>query len=359
MTREKKANLTIALDAMGGDRAPEIVVHGASLAREQHPGVHFIFYGREPVILPLLKKYQNLQNNVRIHHTDGVVSSGDKPSTALRYGRGSSMGLAIEAVRDGVAGAVVSAGNTGALMAMSKFMLGTLSGIQRPAIASFLPTRRGEVVMLDLGANVDCDSEQLVQFAIMGEVFARTALGIAEPTIGLLNVGAEDMKGRDQIRQAASILRSLSEMTDGGIPLKFHGFVEGDDIPQGTVDVIVTDGFSGNVALKAIEGTSKLYTHFIRMAFKHSFWARVGYIFARPAFKHLKEWLDPRRYNGAVLLGLKGPVIKSHGGTDEYGFSTAIGVAIDMLNHGFIDRIHREIEELPLLSEIANLKGLS
>src|SRR5579883_2132393 len=241
---------------MGGDHAPEMVIAGANLAHRRFPDVHFLLFGDEARISPLLDRNAVLKPLCEIRHTPDFVANEDKPSVALRSGRRSSMRLAIDAVEGGEAAAVVSAGNTGALMAMSKIVLRMVPGIDRPAIASYFPTMRGESVMLDLGANVECDADNLVQFAVMGEVFARTVLGVSQPSIGLLNVGSEEQKGHEEVRAAATLLRN----TD--LPVHFHGFVEGDDITAGTVDVVVTDGFSGNIALKTAEGTAKLYSEF-------------------------------------------------------------------------------------------------
>jgi phosphate acyltransferase len=286
-----------------------------------------------------------------LRHTPDMISSDLKPSLALRQGRNSSMRLAINAVALGEAAAVVSAGNTGALMAMAKFVLKTLPGIDRPAIASMIPTKVGESVMLDLGANVECDAENLVQFALMGAVFCRTVLGIGEPSIGLLNIGTEELKGHDEVRTAASILRARP------LPGAFEGFVEGNDIMAGTVDVIVTDGFSGNIALKTMEGTAQVLGHFLRQTFVSSLLARLGYLLARGAMRKLKLRADPRRYNGAMFLGLQGLCVKSHGGTDHEGFANAVGVAYDLVEHGFNDRIRQELarqygaeEDLPLVA---------
>src|SRR4051794_12202034 len=281
---------------MGGDHAPRVVVKGADIALQRHPGIHFLVFGAEEKVRPLLAKRPRLASAVTLHHTDEVVADDTRPSLALRTGRQSSMWLAIDAVADGRADGVVSAGNTGALMAIAKFVLKMLPGIDRPAIASFLPTRRGESVMLDLGANVECDAENLVQFALMGDVFARTVLGLVEPTVGLLNIGSEDLKGNDAVRAAGARLR------DGFLPIRFHGFVESNDIPAGTVDVVVTDGFTGNIALKTAEGTAKLFSESLRAAFHHSIMARIGYVFARGALKKLAARIDPRRYNGAMFL---------------------------------------------------------
>jgi glycerol-3-phosphate acyltransferase PlsX len=332
--------VVIALDAMGGDRAPDMVVAGAALARERMPNVHFLMVGDEESIRPLLAKQAALAAVTTVRHTKERISSNDKPSTAIKSGRNSSMRLAIDAVQEGEASCVVSAGNTGALMAIAKYVLKTLPGIDRPAIATFFPTLRGECCMLDLGANVQCDANNLVQFAVMGEVFARTVLGFEQPTIGLLNIGVEDLKGNEEVREAAAILR------DSDLPIAFRGFVEGDDIGAGTVDVVVTDGFTGNVALKTAEGTINFYTKMLKQAFLSSWIARIGYFLARGAINNLRNKMDPRRYNGAMLLGLNGIVVKSHGGTDAVGFANAIGVAADMVVHGFQDKIRDDFERL-------------
>jgi glycerol-3-phosphate acyltransferase PlsX len=329
--------LTIALDVMGGDRAPDIVLKGANIARERFPHTEYLLFGVEPKIKRLLDRLPRLRKVATVHHTDDVVSNDAKPSVALRTNRRSSMALAIGAVAEGHAAAAVSAGNTGALMAMAKLALRTLPGIDRPAIASFFPTVKGESVMLDLGANVECGADNLVQFAIMGDVFARTVLGLMNPTIGLLNIGAEDLKGHEELREAAQMLRASQ------LGAQFHGFIEGNDIAEGTVDVVVTDGFTGNIALKTAEGTARLLTHFLRESFRHSMLAKLGYIFARPAIVKFRGRVDPRRYNGAIFLGLNGIAVKSHGSTDALGFANAIGVAVDMAIHGFIGKIKAEL----------------
>ena len=335
--------ITLALDAMGGDRAPAMVLRGADIALERHPDAHFLLFGDEAQMRPLLAKLPRLAKAATVHHTDEVVLGDAKPSVALRTGRRSSMRLAIDAVADGRADGIVSAGNTGALMAMAKVVLKTLPGIDRPAIATLFPTRRGESVMLDLGANIECDSENLVQFAVMGDVFARTVLALPQPLVGLLNVGSEDQKGNDAVRGAGARLR-------GDSPIRFYGFVEGDDIAAGTVDVIVTDGFTGNVTLKAIEGVAKLFGESLRASFQYSLSARLGYVFARGALKKLAARLDPRRYNGAMFLGLAGIAVKSHGSTDAFGFASAIGVAIDLKVGGVLPKI---IDELARLNPVA------
>jgi glycerol-3-phosphate acyltransferase PlsX len=338
--------IVAALDAMGGDAAPDVVVKGAAVARERFPNIHFLLFGVESRIGPLLDTQPTLAGCATIKHTDNFITGDAKPSTALRSGRNSSMRLALDAVAAGEAHYMVSAGNTGALMAMAKFALKTLPGIDRPAIASFFPTRRGESVMLDLGANVECDAENLVQFALMGEVFARTALGLARPSVALLNIGSEELKGNDAVRGAAMRLRAA------GCPINFHGYVEGDDIGAGTVDVVVTDGFTGNVALKTAEGTAKLFIEFVRAVFQNSLMAKIGYLFARPALQKLRERLDVRRYNGAVFLGLDGIAVKSHGGTDAFGFANAIGVGADMCINGFLDKIRDEIAQMSAVVEL-------
>lgn len=328
---------TIALDAMGGDNAPLSVIRGAALARARFPDIKFLFFGDSSKINPLLDEHPALRTCSEVIHTSEVISSEMKPSLALRQGRNSSMRLAINAVAGGKASSVVSSGNTGALMATAKFVLRTLPGIDRPAIATLMPTQKGETVMLDLGANIECDAENLVQFALMGAVFCNTVLGRKDPSIGLLNIGTEELKGHDEVRIAASILRERP------IPGRILGFVEGNDITAGTVDVVVTDGFSGNIALKSIEGTARLMSHFLRQAFESSWLAKLGYFFARGAFKELKSKVDPRRYNGAMFLGLQGVCVKSHGSTDAEGFANAIGVAHNLVSHGFNERIAKEV----------------
>ena len=247
----------IALDAMGGDNAPETVVAGAALARERYPKIAYHFFGDEARIKPLLDRHALLRDISEVRHAPDVIPGEMKPSLALRQGRNSSMRHAINAVAKGEAASVVSGGNTGALMALAKFVLKTMPGIDRPAIAGLFPTLVGECVVLDLGANLECDAENLVQYAMMGAIFCHTVLGISEPTIGLLNIGVEELKGHEEVRTAAAILRERP------VPGLFHGFIEGNDITAGTVDVVVTDGFSGNIALKAAEGTANLMAHFL------------------------------------------------------------------------------------------------
>ncbi len=332
--------MTIALDAMGGDAAPGMVIRGASIARERYPEVDFLIFGRESEIGPHLDKLADLKAVSTVVHTDDMVSSEDKPSVALRAGRGSSMRLAINSVREGKADGVVSAGNTGALMAMAKFVLKTLPGVDRPAIAAFFPTLRGETLMLDLGANVVCDGRNLVDFAVMGNAFARCVVGVLQPTYGLLNVGSEEMKGHEALQEASAVLR------EANLPGHFVGFVEGDDIAKGSVDVVITDGFTGNIALKTAEGTASLISEYMRRTFKSSLLAGLGYLLARSAMRKLRKRLDPRRYNGAIFLGLNGITVKSHGGTDALGFANAIGVAIDMKKYGIVEKTRADFANL-------------
>ncbi len=325
---------------MGGDNAPEMVLEGMELSLNKHPDTRFLLFGDEPRLTPLLALHAKVAAVTEVRHTPDSVKGTDKAAQALRSGRNSSMRLAINAVKDGDAHGIISAGNTGALMAMAKFVLKTLPGIDRPAIASYVPTNTGRSLMLDLGANIECDAENLVQFAVMGEVFARQVLGLEYPSVGILNVGAEDLKGKQSVKEAAAILQE----TD--LPIKFYGFIEGDDITAGTVDVIVTDGFTGNVALKTAEGTAKLFGTFLKDALTSSPVSTLGALLARPALNRLKMRMDPRRYNGAMLLGLNGICVKSHGGTDALGFSNAIGVTADLITTAVNESIKADYARL-------------
>ena len=322
---------------MGGDKAPESVIAGARRVLKWYPDTRFIFFGREPVIAPLIARSRRLSNASEIVHTDTVISMEEKASVALRQGRGSSMRAAIDAVAQGRACAMVSAGNTGALMAMAKFVLKTLPGIQRPAITATVPSRHRPVVLLDMGANIDCSAEHLVQFAIMGDAYARAMLGIQKPRIGLLNVGSEEMKGHDEVKDAHKILRS------GTIPIDYFGFVEGNDILEGTTDVVVTDGFTGNIALKTAEGASRLIYSTLKSAIENSWTAKIGYLLARPAIRMALKRFDPRRLNGAILLGLNGIAVKSHGGADAKSFANAIRVAISLVDNQVNEKIIAEL----------------
>jgi glycerol-3-phosphate acyltransferase PlsX len=324
---------------MGGDAAPEVVLDGLELAAERHPQARFLLVGDEARVGGALARRKRAARACSLRHAPEVISGDLKPTAALRM-RGSSMRMAIDAVAAGEAAGVVSAGNTGALMALAKIVIKTMPEIDRPALAAIGPSARGDVVLLDLGANVQCDARNLVEFAIMGDAFARVALGLTMPSIGLLNVGSEELKGDDRVRAAAEILR------DSHVGAQFRGFIEGHDITAGTVDVVVTDGFTGNVALKTGEGALKLMRDLLRQVFTSSVPARLGYLLARPALDRLREWMDPRRYNGAILLGLNGVVVKSHGGTDALGFAHAVDVAMDMVTHGYNDRIRDGFDRL-------------
>ncbi|WP_343563172.1 phosphate acyltransferase PlsX [Kiloniella sp. b19] len=334
------AAVTIALDAMGGDAAPGIVIDGAEISCQRYPQLRFIIFGREKEVLPLLEKTERLKDVAEFVHTDDIVEADDKPAVALRAGRKSSMRLAINAVQDGRADGVVSAGNTGALMAMSKFVFKTLPGVDRPAIATFFPTMRGESLMLDLGGNLSCDADNLVDFAVMGNAFSRCVIGVEEPSCGILNIGSEEVKGHEYLQVASARLK------EANLPGRFVGFVEGDDIGKGTVDVIVTDGFTGNVALKTAEGTAKLISELFRQTFRSDLLAKLGYLLAHSALKKLRKRVDPRRYNGAIFLGLNGIAVKSHGGTDGVGFANAISVAVDMQNQNIIARMREDFDAL-------------
>src|SRR5579863_2294459 len=333
---------------MGGDHAPAMVIAGLEIAAERHPGARFLLVGDEAQVTPLLARHRRAAAACTVRHAPDVIGNDMKPTAALRA-RQASMRIAIDAVAAGEAEGVVSAGNTGALLALAKIVIKSLPGIDRPAMAAIGPSARGDVVMLDLGANVTCDTRNLVEFAVMGDVFARTVLGLTAPTIGLLNVGSEELKGDDRIRAAADVLRQSA------IGKQFYGFVEGHDIAAGTTDVVVTDGFTGNVALKTGEGALKLIGELLRQVFRSSWAAKLAYLLLRPSLDRLREWLDPRRYNGAVMLGLNGVVVKSHGGTDAEGFAHAVDVAMDMVENRFNDRIREDLERIVTL--LANAEG--
>jgi glycerol-3-phosphate acyltransferase PlsX len=339
----------IALDAMGGDHGASVVVPGAAIALERHPDSEFILFGDAAVVEPLLKQHPALAAASRVVHTDVAVKMDEKPSQALRHGRWkSSMWLAIDAVKKREADIAVSAGNTGALMAMAKFHLKTMAGIERPAIAALWPTLRGESIVLDLGATIGGDARHLVDMAVMGGAMAQVLFGLDRPTIGLLNIGVEEVKGLDQVREAGRILRETPRET-----LDYVGFVEGDDIGKGTVDVVVTEGFSGNIALKTAEGTARQFAQYLRSAISRSLMARIGYLFMRGAFAALREKMDPRRSNGGVFLGLNGIVIKSHGNTDPEGFAAAVDIGHDMAKNQFIDKINRMLGPAPAPPRVA------
>lgn len=335
------SNNAIALDAMGGDGAPHIVISGAAIAARKIPDIRFLFFGDENVIAPLIADEKILHGRNHIIHTDQVIDGNTEIIDAVRRLKRSSMRLAIGCVRDKKAAAVVCAGNTGALMAISKIELKTLRGVLRPAIAGFFPTMAEKpCLVLDLGANAESDAKQLVQFSLMGEIYARHVLNITNPSIGLLNIGSEDVKGHPQVREAARILREE-------VPtVHFTGFVEGNDLAAGRVDVAVTDGFSGNIMLKSIEGYTQLYFSKMRHALRSSWSGRIFGVFLIPALRKLRASLDPRRYNGAMFLGLNGIVVKSHGSTDAFGFAQAIDVAYRLVKGNFNRRLSDEFEHL-------------
>ncbi len=329
----------IAVDAMGGDDGLAVMLAGVARARRQFDGVHFLLVGEEAAIREGLKAHPDLEQNSEIVHAPEVVGSSDKPSQAIRRAKTTSMGIAIDLVKKGRASAAVSSGNTGALMAMAKLSLRTLPGIDRPALAARLPTLGDtDMVMLDLGANTECDARNLVQFAIMGGAYARTALDIAHPRVALLNIGSEDMKGTDEIREAAAMLRATPKLD-----MEFTGFIEGDRLSRGDVDVVVCDGFSGNIALKTAEGTARFVADLLKRAFRSSVRSKLGFLISRPATELLRDHLDPNNHNGAVFLGLNGIVVKSHGGANERGVATAIGNAAKMVRNDLVRRISDDL----------------
>ena len=334
----------LALDAMGGDNAPGIVIKGADVAKAKNPDLEFVFIGDSERIKPYLSRSIHLKN-APIIHADDKVESDENVSQAVRKGKGTSMWKAVAEVKAGNCDAVVSAGNTGALMAISKLQLRPMEGVTRPAIATFLPTARRQVCMLDLGANIECDTENLVQFAIMGAAFSRSILEVSDPSIGLLNVGEEDQKGHEYLRSAAEILGNPA------FGINYQGFVEGTDITKGEMDVVVTDGFTGNVALKTAEGTAMLITDLLKKAFRESLLTKIAYLLARAAMKRMRSRLDPRVHNGAVFLGLNGIAVKSHGGTDEIGYANAIKVAADLVEHGFMPDVQKALRQFATISE--------
>jgi phosphate acyltransferase len=327
----------IALDAMGGDVGASVVIPGAAISLTRHPGTEFLLFGNRAVIEEQLEKYPALKAASRVIHTDVAVSMEDKPSQALRRGRKtSSMWLAIDAVKKGEAGVAISAGNTGALVAMARFCLRMLNGIDRPALAAVWPTIKGYSVVLDLGATIGGDARHLVALAVMGSAMASARFGLERPTVGLLNIGVEEMKGHEEIREAAELLRAMN------LPqLHYTGFVEGDGIGRGAADVIVTEGFSGNIALKTAEGTSRQLLQLLRGAMASTLSSRVGYLFARKAFKAIRDKMDPGKSNGSVLLGLNGIVVKSHGGTDAEGFAYAVDVGYEMVHYDLLTKINQ------------------
>jgi phosphate acyltransferase len=337
----------IAIDAMGGDHGPEVIIPGALRALERHSDMRFLFFGDEKRIRPVLEGLPRLAAVSRLHHTDVAVSMEDKPSQALRKGRRvSSMWLAIDAVKKGEADVALSAGNTGALMAMSKICLHMMAHIERPAIAAIWPTMRGESIVFDVGATIGANAQHLFDLAIMGSAMARIIFDVPRPTVGLLNVGVEEIKGIEEVKAASRLLRQTPLAS-----LDYYGFVEGDDLGKGTVDVVVTEGFAGNIALKTAEGTAKQIAQYLREAISDSWMSKLGYLLARQAFAKLGAKLDPRNVNGGVFLGLDGVVIKSHGGSDAVGTARAIEIGYAMVRHELLHKIREALavshEEAP------------
>jgi phosphate acyltransferase len=342
--------IRIALDAMGGDHSASVVVPGAEISLGRHPDMEFVLFGDRAVVEPLIASRPGLKAVSRFVHTDIAVKMDAKPSQALRQGRWkSSMWLAIDAVKKGEADVAVSAGNTGALMAMAKIGLKTMAGVERPAIACLWPTLKGESVVLDVGASIGADAPHLVAMAVMGAGMARALLNISRPKVGLLNIGVEEVKGLDAVREAGLILR------DAKLPeLEYAGFVEGDDIGKGTVDVVVTEGFAGNIALKTAEGTARQLGQYLKSAMTKTLLTKLGYLLARDAFRTLSEKMDPRKSNGGVFLGLNGIVIKSHGGTDAEGFAYAVDIGHDMVQDDLLAKISQTLSSTNLFRSLAS-----
>lgn len=330
-------DVTLAIDAMGGDHGPHVTIPAALAALDQYSDINIVLVGLQDAIEMELKTRGVSPNpRLRIHHASQVVAMDESPQSALKNKKDSSMRVAINLVKSGEAHACISAGNTGALMATARFVLKTLPGIDRPAIASSLPSETGQTYMLDLGANADCTPEHLLQFAIMGAMLVSCVEHKENPTVGLLNIGSEDIKGNEVVKQAAELLR--------GSHLNFYGNVEGDDIFKGTVDLVVCDGFVGNVALKTSEGLAHMMGHFLMREFKRNWLTKLMALTAMPVLKAFKKRLDPRRYNGASFLGLRGIVVKSHGGADDFAFLHAIETAIEEARSGVLNRISSQLE---------------
>ena len=333
----------IAVDAMGGDEGVRVMIEGAALARRRHDRFKFLLVGDETRIKDALEVHPNLRAASEILHAPDVVSGDEKPTQALRRAKTTSMGLAINAVKAGEAGAAVSAGNTGALMAMAKLALRTMPGIDRPALSALLPTLgENDVVMLDLGANTECDARNLVQFAIMGAAYSRIVTGRANPRVRLLNIGTEDNKGTEHLQAAAAQLKLASASLD----MSFDGFAEADKLNRGDVDVVVSDGFSGNIALKAVEGTARFVADLLRRSFASSLRSKFGFLISRPATELLKHHLDPNNHNGAVFLGLNGVVVKSHGSASALGVANAVAVTARLLEANITERIAADVARL-------------
>ncbi|MEN9683662.1 MAG: phosphate acyltransferase PlsX [Pseudomonadota bacterium] len=333
----------IAVDAMGGDEGVRVMIEGAALARRRHDRFKFLLVGDEDRIKAALDAHPNLRAASEILHADDVVSGDEKPTQALRRAKTTSMGLAINAVKQGDAGAAVSGGNTGALMAMAKLALRTMPGIDRPALSALLPTLGDtDLVMLDLGANTECDARNLVQFAVMGAAYSRIVTGRDQPRVRLLNIGTEETKGTEDLQLAAAQLRAAA----AELSLQFDGFTEADKLGRGDADVVVTDGFSGNIALKAVEGTARFVADLLRRSFASSLRSKVGFLISRPATELLKHHLDPNNHNGAVFLGLNGVVVKSHGSASALGVANAVAVTARLLEENLTERITADLARL-------------
>jgi glycerol-3-phosphate acyltransferase PlsX len=325
---------------MGGDTGPAAMIAGASRALRKDSSLQFTFFGDERAVGAEIERNLNLRSKISIVHSPEAIAASEKPSQAIRRARTTSMGMAINAVKEGHSDAALSAGNTGALMSMAKLALRTMPGIDRPALAALLPTLgEADMIMLDLGANTECDAQNLVQFAVMGAAYARTVLDIPKPRVKLLNIGTEELKGTDELKDAAALLREADYL-----PFRFDGFTEGDQLSRGAIDVVVTDGFSGNIALKTAEGTARFVTDLLRRAFKSSFRSKAGFALSRPALNLLKHHLDPNNHNGAVFLGLNGLVVKSHGSATPKGVANAIHVTARMVRHGITQKIGDDLD---------------
>ena len=332
----------LAIDAMGGDGGPATMVAGVSTALARSPELSFTLFGDESVVAPQVAHHANLAGRVTLAHADDAISGEDKPSQALRRSKTSSMGLAIAAVKSGECDAAVSAGNTGALMAMAKLTLRTIEGIDRPALAALLPTLGAhDLVMLDLGANTECDARNLFEFAVMGAAYARILHDLERPSVRLLNIGTEELKGTEALRGAQAMLRAADHL-----PLRFDGFIEANSLGRGEADVIVSDGFTGNIALKTAEGTARFVADLIRRSFTSSLRSKMGFLLSRPALHLLRHSLDPNDRNGAVFLGLTGTVVKSHGGTSAEGFANAIAVAAKLARGRITTRIREDLARI-------------
>lgn len=336
----------IAVDAMGGDEGLAVMLAGVARARHRFEAMRFFLVGDETAIAEGLKLHPNLSAHSEIVHAPELVGSSEKPSQALRRAKTTSMGIAIDLVKQGRAAAAVSSGNTGALMAMAKLSLRTMPGIDRPALAGLMPSLGpNDTVVLDLGANTECDARNLTQFAVMGAAYARTTLDLASPRVALLNIGSEDQKGTDQIRDAAQALKAARHL-----PMTFVGYIEGDKLSRGDVDVIVCDGFSGNIALKTAEGTARFVADLLKRAFSSSLRSKLGFLISRPATELLRHHLDPNNHNGAVFLGLNGLVVKSHGGANEIGVATAIAAAAKMVGDDLTRKISEDLRQIDALA---------